>query len=62
MGISPESSEEEILEVFTTCKVSICVVENLHQFGKVYQVSAHTRMHARKVKKGGRVGWKAGRE
>lgn len=45
MGISPESSEEEIVEFFTTCKVSICVVENLHQFDKIYEVSAHTHMH-----------------
>lgn len=38
MGLSPESSEEEIAEVFTTCKVSICVLESLHQFDKVYEV------------------------
>ena len=42
MGLSPESSEEEIAEVFTTCKVSICVVESLHQFHKVYEVRVCT--------------------
>lgn len=38
MGLPPESSEEEIVEVCTTCKVSICVLESLHQFDKVYEV------------------------
>ena len=46
MGISPDSSEKDVLEVFTNYKVSICVVENFHQFDKIYEVS--TDMHTRK--------------
>ena len=58
MGISPDSSEKDVLEVFTNYKVSICVVENFHQFDKIYEVS--TDMHTRKS--GGRGGGEEGED
>ena len=38
MGISPTATSEECLSIMSSCGTSICVVQDMEQFEKVFEV------------------------